>query len=459
MNTSNNENTLLSLGRWTQEGLDHFMQESSNIHDTGERIEFISREFLGVVYKESTLIGDINRDEVFVINLEGIDCMTFIEYIEAMRLSGSFSEFLENLKRVRYSQGKVAFESRNHFFTDWIESNSEFIEDMTDRVGGAKAAAVKKRLNLKPVPEEPAPYLIRGFNRGKDGGYILPGIPSKEREIKYIPADAVGDAVLDKLKTGDYVGMYSKDDGLDVSHVGIIIRDKGNIFLRHASSVIGKVVDEDLKNYIAKKEGLIVMRPRLRMLEQGFWFPRLTRLLSAIYRYLPGTIFNRWLNDVAGASELYQFIMLLIAVVWLSFVQMPLHPVFATAPFAMIGIFLAVIRPSEILLFSLHWVFVANDPLFSVRRSLACFFLNLLEIAFFFAIMSQLASCSLIPSSPWSVVYGNLAAIFKLELVPRPPGASWCSFLAHYQVIVAGVILPITIASLVGGVLRSEKKD
>ncbi|HCY18405.1 MAG TPA: DUF1460 domain-containing protein, partial [Deltaproteobacteria bacterium] len=79
---------------------------------------------------------------------------------------------------------------------------------------------------------------------------------------KYIPADAIDDAVLDKLKTGDYVGIYSKDDGLDVSHVGIIIQAQGTTLLRHASSLAGKVADEDLKKHIAKKEGLVVLRPR-----------------------------------------------------------------------------------------------------------------------------------------------------------------------------------------------------
>ncbi|MBI5326675.1 MAG: DUF1460 domain-containing protein [Deltaproteobacteria bacterium] len=239
-----NKNIVLSLGRWTKEGLDHLLQESSDIHDAGERIAFLSKHFLGVAYKEPTLIGGINIPEVFIVNLEGMDCMTFTEYIEAMRLSNSFSEFMENLKKVRYFLGKVTFETRNHFFTDWLESNSRFIADATEPIGGAKTVKVKKRLNLK-----------------KDGTYILPGIAVKEREIKFIPADVIDGAVLDKLKTGDYAGMYSKDDGLDVSHVGVIIQTQGATFLRHASSIARKVVDEDFKKYIYKKEGLVVLRP------------------------------------------------------------------------------------------------------------------------------------------------------------------------------------------------------
>ncbi|HAG51265.1 MAG TPA: DUF1460 domain-containing protein [Deltaproteobacteria bacterium] len=262
MDALKDKNNLIILGRWTKEELDRILQEASGINDAGERIEFISGKFLSVDYKESTLIGDKSTPEVFVINLEGVDCMTFVEYVEAMRLSNSFSGFMENLKKVRYRMGKITFENRNHFFTDWLESNSRFIADVTEAIGGSKTKKVKKKLNLKLVPEEPAPYLIRGFSRGKDGTYILPGIAVKDREVKYIPADAIDDAVLDKLKTGDYVGIYSKDDGLDVSHVGIIIQAQGTTLLRHASSLAGKVADEDLKKHIAKKEGLVVLRPR-----------------------------------------------------------------------------------------------------------------------------------------------------------------------------------------------------
>ncbi|HBO83891.1 MAG: hypothetical protein A2073_00615 [Deltaproteobacteria bacterium GWC2_42_11] len=238
------ENRLLILGRWTAEGLNRILQESSKINAAGQRIDVLSRNLLGVDYKASTLIGDVNTPEIFVVNLDGMDCMTFIEYIEAMRLSGSFSEFIKNLKIVRYYQGKVAFGNRTHFFTDWMDLG--FVEDVTTEIGGTKTIRVDKRLNLK-----------------KDGGYIIPGIPYKDREIGYIPSDAVAvdDAVMDRLNTGDYVGMYSKEDGLDVSHVGIVIKTGKQIYLRHASFLAGKVVDENFKEYIAKKEGLVILRP------------------------------------------------------------------------------------------------------------------------------------------------------------------------------------------------------
>lgn len=251
----------INLGNWTQDKLDHIMHESSKIKDAGSRINFLSRQFLDMDYKESTLIGDANTEEVFVINLEGTDCFTYIDYIEAMRLSGSFSEFKENLKKVRYRAGEVAFKNRNHFFTDWREFNSEFVDDATEQIGAQKTKSITKILNQK-----------------EDGTYFLEGIHPREREIKYIPSDTIDDSVMDKMKTGDYAGIYSAIQGLDVSHVGIIIKDRESIYpvrkkfpakpsnrvyLRHASSEKKhrKVIDQDFKDYISDKPGLIVLRP------------------------------------------------------------------------------------------------------------------------------------------------------------------------------------------------------
>lgn len=240
---------IINTGNWTLCELNRILYNSSEIKDAGtlKRIEFISRLFLDVGYTGSTLIGDITTPEVFVVNLEKVDCFTFIDYVEAMRRSGSFSEFVENLMRVRYHSEESSFENRNHFFTDWIEYNSGFVEDVTDLVGEHRVIQVMKRLNLK-----------------KDGTYFIEGIKPVERNIKYIPASALDNAVIERMRTGDYAGIYSEEEGLDVSHVGIIIRKGDMIYLRHASSRpdIRKVVDEDFINYMAEKPGLIVLRPK-----------------------------------------------------------------------------------------------------------------------------------------------------------------------------------------------------
>ena len=132
-----------------------------------------------------------------------MDCFTFLDYVEGMRISRSFGGFRENLVRVRYSGSRVEYRHRNHFFTDWIDSNRGLVYDATEEVGRGNARTAAKRLNEKP-----------------DGSAFLPGIEPKEREIHYVPGEIIDESAVLRLKTGDYIGMYSLTPGLDVSHVG-----------------------------------------------------------------------------------------------------------------------------------------------------------------------------------------------------------------------------------------------
>jgi len=237
----------INPGRWSEDDLDHLIREAARIEDVGERIVFFSTRFLGTGYRESTLVGGIETPEILVVNLEEVDCFTFIDYVEAMRLSRSFSEFKDNLKKVRYQSGVVAYAQRNHFFTDWIEFNKEFVEDVSREIGGQKTEKSNKTLNIK-----------------EDGTFFLEGISPREREIFFIPTGSVDEAVVERLQNGDYAGIYTEKEGLDVSHVGIIIKKEGNIFLRHASSLEAnrKVIDQDLKEYLTNKPGLLVLRAK-----------------------------------------------------------------------------------------------------------------------------------------------------------------------------------------------------
>jgi hypothetical protein len=241
------EEAVLLLGKWTHDSFEDMLRKSFSYSTPGERIYYLSSLFLGTAYKESTLIGNVAVPEIFVINLQEVDCFTFIEYIEAMRLSASLQAFEKNLVKIRYRSGKVAFTARKHFFTDWSEFNKDFVDDVTKRIGGRETIPVCKQLN-----------------RREDGTSFLYGIQPLSREIEYIPSGPLADKLVDNLKTGDYIGIYSATPGLDVSHVGIFIKTGDVAYLRHASSAIEqmKVIDQDFKSYIKTKPGIIVLRPK-----------------------------------------------------------------------------------------------------------------------------------------------------------------------------------------------------
>jgi hypothetical protein len=238
---------VINAGAWKIPQLDNLLARASGISDAPERIDFLSRQFSGVPYKAATLIGGPQTQEALVINLAGVDCFTFIDYVEAMRRSASFAEFKENLRRVRYQNGVVDYKNRNHFFSDWILFNKDGIEDVTGKIGVGKAKMAVKMLNS-----------------AEGGQPLLPSIAARKREVIYIPSELVDDTVLSRLKTGDYLGVYSEQKDLDVTHVGIVIKKGTAILFRHASSQkkYRRVVDEDLKAYFSHKPGVIILRPK-----------------------------------------------------------------------------------------------------------------------------------------------------------------------------------------------------
>jgi hypothetical protein len=242
--TAYGQNEKIILGKWSIPQLDTIIKQGSQIKDNGERTLFLSEQFLGTPYVGGTMAGDSSNSEILVVNLAGMDCLTYLDNIEAMRRSVSFDTFKENIKKVRYRGGVVAYETRRHFFTDWIEPG--VIQDVTDLVG---------RDNVKEAVKE--------LNKKEDGSFYLPGLPVKKRTVRYIPSVAIDNKVSDALQTGDYVGIYTDLPGLDVSHTGIIVKKSGRVYLRHASSKkkSQKVVDEDLTTYMESKPGLVVLRP------------------------------------------------------------------------------------------------------------------------------------------------------------------------------------------------------
>jgi hypothetical protein len=237
---------VIDTGSWNNHQLDTLLARASRISNASERIEFLSGQLSGVPYKAGTLIGDQHTREALVINLAGVDCFTFIDYVEAMRRSGSYAEFKENLRKVRYRNGVVDYSHRNHFFSDWISCNTGFLDDVTHQVSAGKSKTATKKLNA-----------------AENGKQLLPGIAPRNRKVCYIPAEAMDNVLQARLRTGDYLGIYSTREDLDVSHVGIVIRGETGVIFRQASSQekYRRVIDTDLKAYLSDKPGIVILRP------------------------------------------------------------------------------------------------------------------------------------------------------------------------------------------------------
>lgn len=236
------------IDKHTSQRLDALIEQQvipSQDKPTGEKIAAISQAFLGTPYQADTLIGTDSVPEQLVVNFNGVDCFTQLDYVAALSHASSRNDFFTQLRLTRYHQGQVSFTQRKHFFSDWFSLTPLNARDITDQLN-TPTIKVTKQLNLKA-----------------DGGRYLSGLPVTQRIINYIPANNINKATLNALQTGDYVGIYTPLAGLDVSHTGIIIKKGQQVWLRNASSLKknNKVVDTPLLSYIKTRPGIVVARP------------------------------------------------------------------------------------------------------------------------------------------------------------------------------------------------------
>ena len=213
--------------------------------DTGTRIAAVSAQFLGVPYQAQTLIGSAMVPEKLVVDLRSVDCFTYLDYVEALRKSSTYPGFVQNLVRTRYTGDQVSFFHRRHFFTDWAAMQP------------ANALDVTRQLS------EHSQRVTKDLNRKADGSPFLAQLGITRRQVDYIPSRYVDQAVIDRLRTGDYIGIYTPAQGLDVTHAGIFINGDQGPMLRNASMRVAnmKVVDSPFLAYIKSVPGIVVLRP------------------------------------------------------------------------------------------------------------------------------------------------------------------------------------------------------
>jgi Protein of unknown function (DUF1460) len=205
----------------------------------GSRIDVLSSYFLGYPYKANPLIGAADTPEVFTASLDGFDCVTFVETILALSLASKVDEFLEWLRKIRYQQGRIQWERRNHYMTQWIHNNIR--EGIVRQV---------------PIPALAMVSRQRVLN-------VVPGLAARRITMNCLPKAALR-PIESVLRTGDLVFFASTRKHLDVFHVGIITRHEETVLLRHASRSKGAVVEQQLRAFLKanRMAGVILVRPR-----------------------------------------------------------------------------------------------------------------------------------------------------------------------------------------------------
>ena len=231
------------------------LQEGSLQPSTDNLVLYYARQFLDVPYVGHTL--DVNRQEDLVVNLRELDCTTYVETVVALALATqhhgtTWQDFLHWLQTIRYNKGKLdGYCSRNHYFSQWIESNTSLGLVEEQEFAGYPFTAIQQ-LQLNYMSTHPEYYAML-----KDNPEDVKTIAQLEQavsgtKVRYIPVGLLDEpkTKLKYVKNGDILALVTNKRGLDVSHVGFAEwgRD-GKLHLLNASSIRKRVVLEPMTLY------------------------------------------------------------------------------------------------------------------------------------------------------------------------------------------------------------------
>jgi len=203
------------------------------------RVTDVARQSLGTPYADSPL-GEgpgAKYDDDPLMDLTRVDCVTFVEQTIALAASSSYQDAFDLLQKVRYRNGEIAFETRNHFMAaDWVVDN-RFCTDVTHDLKATTATA-SRTISKKGFFER-----VKTPELGQD-------IADRVIDLAYVPVGQAADAEKN-LPSPALILFIGKIEWLFTLHCGLYLRDQdGTGLLYHASSKHGAVTTTGLASYL-----------------------------------------------------------------------------------------------------------------------------------------------------------------------------------------------------------------
>jgi hypothetical protein len=212
------------------------LHEASSSRSIGERLDRFSALLLGTPYAAHALIGSATEPEVFTASLDGFDCVTYMETVLALARAKAPRSFANELRALRYRDGRVDWHRRNHYMTGWIRSNA--------RGGRLRALAPKGSVARERLLDS------------------VPGLPPVRAGFSALPKRLVP-RLSQRLRTGDLAFFASTKPALDVFHCGVLVNVGGAWRMRHSAKSRNGAVEEDLLGFLSahRMSGVLFARP------------------------------------------------------------------------------------------------------------------------------------------------------------------------------------------------------
>ena len=214
------------------------LKEAVRLPTIGERLKFITAQFIGKPYIIGPLIGSETEPEVFTATYDGFDCVTYLETCLALAWAKKADEANELLRDIRYRNGNIAWEDRLHYTTDWSKYHIKR-GGLTDITRGDDTLSRTKEINF------------------------LNAFAPRTITYRYFPKRKLN-KISKQLQDGDLIYFASTRKGLDTFHVGLLFWVNDKLVMRHSAKSKGDVVEQELAEFVKVNTmpGFIVARPK-----------------------------------------------------------------------------------------------------------------------------------------------------------------------------------------------------
>jgi hypothetical protein len=163
-----------------------------------------------------------------------------MESVLALAVSRTADEFPKYLREIRYKNGKMDWFERNHYMAAWLINNRR-LGRLADLTRGRDTISRTRTLD------------------------VVHGLPPRRVTFRCFPKRTFA-RIKPRMRTGDLIMFVSTKKNLDVFHTGILIQRDDRVLLRHARRSAGKVIEQDLADFLKRHRmsGFVLARPLCR---------------------------------------------------------------------------------------------------------------------------------------------------------------------------------------------------
>ncbi len=237
----------------------------------GIRMKMVTEALLGKPYLLNG-IGELEApDPDPLVRYDAFDCLTFVEEAISLALGTTDAEVEQIRKELRYGEGEVSYENRNHFMiSQWIPNAIElgYLQDITHTLGETH---VVSKTNTRRTWERwrGRRHFFLDVEQFPVGTYRM-GVLSLDAAFEAIPNIPEGALVVVVRQSKSWNPVW-------ITHLGFVVRySDTDVRIRHATKMSGGLVKEHylrwyfehIRIYLAPMEGILVLMPQEREAQQ-----------------------------------------------------------------------------------------------------------------------------------------------------------------------------------------------